>query len=79
MRQLKDEESLSDVNGTWFGVADHFYEIFANLKCLFVILLESRCVQLYRLIIIQQDSDLLPDKKIIVTKEYMGIVKEKIK
>lgn len=44
MRQLKDEESLSDVNGTWFGVADHFYEIFANLKCLFVILLESRYV-----------------------------------
>lgn len=36
-------------------------------------------MQLYRLIIIQQDSDLLPDKKIIVTKEYIGIVKEKIK
>lgn len=79
MRQLKDEESLSDVNGTWFGVADHFHEIFANLKCLFVTMLESRCVQLYRLIIIQQDSDLLLDKKIVVTKEYIGIVKGKIK
>lgn len=79
MRQLKDDEFLSDVNGTWFGAADHFYEIFADLKCSFVILLESRRARLCRLIIIQRDSGLLLDKRIVVTKEFIGIVKEKIK